>query len=199
MAESKAERTRQYIIDKAAPIFNKKGYAGTSLNDLIEATGLTKGAIYGNFENKDEIALEAFDYNLKAVNQPLANLIGAADNSIDKLLAMPHYYCKQYSKLAKRGGCAMLNASTEADDNHPLLKRKVASAIKNWKSKIEKIITTGIQNKEIKKGVDPDKISSTFIALIEGGIMMSKITGDQAHLDAAMEQFEKIVLNELKV
>ncbi|MCP2807331.1 TetR family transcriptional regulator, partial [Salmonella enterica subsp. enterica serovar Typhimurium] len=66
MAESKAERTRQYIIDKAAPIFNKKGYAGTSLNDLIEATGLTKGAIYGNFENKDEIALEAFDYNLKA-------------------------------------------------------------------------------------------------------------------------------------
>ncbi|MBL7756118.1 MAG: TetR family transcriptional regulator, partial [Chitinophagaceae bacterium] len=47
----KAERTRQHIIEKAAPFFNKKGYADTSLSDITAATGLTKGAIYGNFEN----------------------------------------------------------------------------------------------------------------------------------------------------
>ena len=64
---SKAERTRQFIIEKTAPIFNEKGYAGTSINDLTEATGLTKGSIYGNFENKDEVALAAFDYNFERV------------------------------------------------------------------------------------------------------------------------------------
>ena len=53
---SRSEKTRQLIIETAAPIFNKKGYAGTSLSDLTQATGLTKGSIYGNFKNKDEVA-----------------------------------------------------------------------------------------------------------------------------------------------
>ena len=52
---SKAEKTKEFIIEKSAPIFNKKGYAGTSLADIMEATNLTKGSIYGNFENKDEL------------------------------------------------------------------------------------------------------------------------------------------------
>lgn len=51
-AHRKSERTRQFIIEKVAPIFNRKGYAGTSLSDLTEATGLTKGAIYGNFKKQ---------------------------------------------------------------------------------------------------------------------------------------------------
>ncbi|MDO9376148.1 MAG: TetR/AcrR family transcriptional regulator, partial [Ferruginibacter sp.] len=61
---TKAEKTRNFIVEQTAPIFNKKGYAGTSLTDLTEATGLTKGSIYGNFANKDEVALAAYDYNL---------------------------------------------------------------------------------------------------------------------------------------
>ena len=55
----KSEQTKAYIIEKAAPIFNKKGYAGTSLRDMTGATRLTKGSIYGNFANKDEAALAA--------------------------------------------------------------------------------------------------------------------------------------------
>ncbi|RZK05397.1 MAG: TetR/AcrR family transcriptional regulator, partial [Flavobacterium sp.] len=44
---SKSEQTKQFIIEKAAPIFNKKGFAGTSMNDILEATGLAKGGVYG--------------------------------------------------------------------------------------------------------------------------------------------------------
>ena len=50
---TKAEQTSEFIIQKVAPIFNKHGYYGTSMSDLTQATGLTKGAIYGNFKNKE--------------------------------------------------------------------------------------------------------------------------------------------------
>ena len=60
---TKAERTRNFIIEKTAEIFNRKGYAGTSMSDITEATGLTKGSIYGNFENKEDVALAVFEYN----------------------------------------------------------------------------------------------------------------------------------------
>ena len=53
---SKAERTSQHILETAAPVFNRLGYASTSMAEITKATGLTKGAIYGNFENKREIS-----------------------------------------------------------------------------------------------------------------------------------------------
>ena len=55
---SKSEKTTKYIIETVAPIFNRKGYAATSMSDLTAATGLTKGAIYGNFKNKEELAIK---------------------------------------------------------------------------------------------------------------------------------------------
>ena len=65
----KAEETRRFIIEKVAPIFNMHGYEGTSLSQLIEAIGLTKGALYGNFKNKDEIALAALEYNISKIKE----------------------------------------------------------------------------------------------------------------------------------
>jgi AcrR family transcriptional regulator len=65
MIITKAAKTSRYIIERTAPIFNRNGYTGTSLSDITKATGLTKGAIYGNFKNKEELALEAFNYIIK--------------------------------------------------------------------------------------------------------------------------------------
>jgi len=64
---TKAELTTQYIIETVAPIFNKNGYAATSMSDLTKATGLTKGAIYGNFKNKEDLAIASFKHNVKVI------------------------------------------------------------------------------------------------------------------------------------
>ena len=64
---SKSEITSEYIIKTVAPVFNKKGYSGTSLADIAKATGLTKGAIYGNFTDKNELAVKAFVHNINIV------------------------------------------------------------------------------------------------------------------------------------
>jgi len=70
--QKKSDRTRALIVEKSASLFNRKGFHGTSLSDIMEATGLTKGGIYGNFKReglnkkgvKEEIALAAFEYNV---------------------------------------------------------------------------------------------------------------------------------------
>ena len=61
------QHTKQLIIEKALPIFNQKGYNATSISDITSATGITKGAIYGNFKNKDDVALAAFDHGVNIV------------------------------------------------------------------------------------------------------------------------------------
>src|ERR1700761_5725589 len=89
---SKAERTRQFIIETTAGIFNTKGYAGTSMSDLTEATGLTKGSIYGNFENKEEVALAVFDHNLGKISTDIYQRISLATTYYDKLMVYAKVY-----------------------------------------------------------------------------------------------------------
>jgi len=154
---SKAERTKQFIIEKTAPIFNEKGYAGTSLNDLTKATGLTKGSIYGNFENKDDVALAVFDYNYNRVVEYIKAKSQATENSIERLLVYPDVYRNYLKTPFLQPGCPILNTATEADDTHPLLKEKAANALAFWKKAVENQIKRGIARGEIKADANPTK------------------------------------------
>jgi AcrR family transcriptional regulator len=195
---SKAENTRKFIVEKTAEIFNKKGFAGTSLTDLTEATGLTKGSIYGNFENKDEVALAVFDYNVARLNSNLNAAIAGASNAIDKLLKLTDYYRSGFKNSFSRGGCPILNTAVEADDTHPALKDKVSTSIKTWKKNIEAIIKQGIEAKEIKASVDPSEFATEYMALIEGGTLLAKTTGNINMLYTSVDRIKKIILTELK-
>lgn len=190
---TKAERTKQYIVEKTAPVFNRKGYAGTSISDLTEATGLTKGSIYGNFENKDEVALAAFDYNYRRVVALVSERLQKQNNSVDKLKA----YVAVYGELPKDAllqyGCPVLNTATEADDTHPALRDKAVMAIRLWKKNLVSIIRKGQEKKEIRKSVDASEFALSFIALIEGGVMLWKLTGDTDALQAVLKTARRMV------
>lgn len=194
---SKAERTRQFIIEKTAPIFNSKGYAGTSLTDIIDVTGLTKGAIYGNFANKDEVALAAFEYNFGNITNYIAIRIRERESAIQKLLVYPETH-RQILKLPfLKGGCPVLNTSVDADDTHPMLKEKAIAALNLWRSSVERIINKGIQTKEIKKNTNATEFAAILVALTEGAVMQAKVSGKPTELNIAMDFLEKMI-HELK-
>jgi len=192
--ESKADRTKQFIIEKTAPVFNAKGYAGTSLTDLTQATGLTKGSIYGNFENKDEVALAAFDYNFERITAYMKSRILATENAVERLLAYPAVYRNFLTIPFLQPGCPILNTSTEADDTHPLLKQKAADALSFWKRSIENQVKRGIERGEIKAGTNPAEVAVILMSLIEGAIMQAKVTGKPTELKMAMNYLEKWIL-----
>lgn len=195
---SKAEKTKAFIIEKTAPIFNKKGYAGTSINDMTDATGLTRGSIYGNFENKDEVALAAFDYNVQKVNTIFREELGKQDRIKEKLLVFVNVYVNFLSHPFPVGGCPILNTATEADDTHPELRKRVLNSIVNWKNTISGLIETGIETKEFSASVDPEQIALTIIATIEGAVMITQTTGKLNYLKLIMKSVEKII-NDLEV
>ncbi|KIO75325.1 transcriptional regulator [Pedobacter lusitanus] len=191
---SKAERTRQFIIETTAGIFNTKGYAGTSLSDLTDATHLTKGSIYGNFENKEDVALAAFDYNLSKIKQAIAQRVQKAVTYHDKLMVYAQVYHSFSGAPFPTGGCPILNTAIEADDTNTLLKAKVAKAVTDWKKDISTMILSGIETGEFKADTDTDRIAYSIIALIEGGIMIAKITGVAANLDRILITVEELIL-----
>ncbi len=174
---SKGEKTRAYIIEQAAPVFNRKGYKGTSLSDIMEATALTKGSL----------------------RQRLADALATAPTAAGKLAAFTGYYRTNWKKMFERGGCPIQNASVEADDNFELLKGQVQQSIVAWAKTITVIIKDGQQNGELNVERDPKKYAYTIITVLEGGIMLSKIMNDKNLLFQALDRIDKIVEEEIKM
>lgn len=194
---SKAEQTRQFIIEKTATLFNKNGYAGTSLSDMTAATGLTKGSIYGNFQNKEEVAIAVFKHSLGELTGKIKRAIAAETSAYDKLLAFINFYRNNWSSISVKGGCVMLNAATEVDDALPFMKSTVQQAFANWAKEMTKIMEAGIKKNEFRKDIDTKAYASTFLMLIEGGILLSKVVNGPDHLNLALDRIVKIVNEEI--
>ncbi|GGN04676.1 hypothetical protein GCM10010967_44590 [Dyadobacter beijingensis] len=190
---SKAERTRNFIIEKTAEIFNRKGYAGTSMSDITEATGLTKGSIYGNFENKEEVALAVFEYNRSLVFNTVKAQLDKAPTYYEKLMVYGRVYKNVISSVGNRGGCPILNTAVEADDTNVPLQLSAAKALNSWKKSLMDIIRLGTEAGEFQPGVNAEEMAVSIIALIEGGVMFSKVTGDYRHMEHVLATVQALV------
>ena len=195
---TKAERTTQYIIETVAPIFNKHGYVGTSMSHLTEATGLTKGAIYGNFENKEALALEAFRFNRKLLLAKTEELLNIDENSLDKIYALINFY-RQYDVFTMQmGGCPILNIGVDSQHNNSLLAAANKETIKEIEGKIALVIENGVKAGEIKIPVPPLQFAKQLYTILQGAVAMATMTRDRKYLVNTMAYLELLVKNEIK-
>src|ERR1700734_4184960 len=109
----KGDLTRQRIIEEAAPIFNQRGFAGCSMQDVLDATGLRKGGIYRHFASKEELAAEAFEYAWSQARSVRAEGVEDTANSVDRLKRMIDNFVDLRTGLVA-GGCPLLNAAIDS-------------------------------------------------------------------------------------
>lgn len=174
---TKAEKTRQFIIEQTAPLFNIKGVAGTAISDIMEVTKMAKGSLYVHFENKEELTYCAVDYNLKLFVERTMAVADTYPGARDKFFALLHYLSDPLNPPVK-GGCPMMNFGMEADDTNPVIREKVNQTICNVQQGMADIVELGIAAKEFKKDWDAKKFATKAYAMIEGGILISRVSGD---------------------
>ncbi len=194
---SKAEATKRYIIQKVAPIFNQKGYVDTSLSDITSITGLTKGAVYGNFKDKHELALEAFNYVLRSSIFPLADQINAAETAKLKMTVIFDYYRKYYEATLKIGGCPILNVGIDTNHQNPALRQRVLKVIDKLINNIEQIIITGQKQKEFKQDIDTRKYAKRIYSMIDRCIFTAMMQKDAEHIREMMDYLDDMTRREL--
>lgn len=190
---SKADRTKAFIIEKASDLFNIKGYSATTLADIIAVTGLSKGCIYGNFENKEEIALAAFDYSCRLIFQLYEDEISDAYTYHERLIGYAKVHIKITKGLFKKGGRSIRNIAFETDETHPLLKKKAALGFQQWQRKLELQIEGGIATGEFKKNAAIGRIAFSIISIVEGGLMVARTTDDPMSINFVLVTVENII------
>ncbi len=183
---SKGMETRERIIQLAAPIFNKHGYEGTALSDLMGATGLEKGGIYRHFASKEELAAEAFDFAWTTAVRVRSEGVEATGNAVDRLKRMIENFVDIRTGLVP-GGCPLLNTAIDADDGNVVLRERVRKALDSWLERLAAIVKQGIKRGEIRKAVDAGEIAALIVSNLEGALMVSRLSRNRQAMHWAKE------------
>lgn len=190
-AMRKGERTRRAIVERSAPVFNTKGYYGTSMSDLVRETGLEKGGIYGHFSGKEELALASFEYAAGVMRERFEAALADKEEALERLLAVVDVLGAMAENPPVAGGCPILNTAVESDDANPALKQRAKEAMDDWLRLVGSITKEGVKRGELSPEADPRRTASVVVATLEGAVMLSKLYDDPVHMRRAIDHLKE--------
>jgi len=195
----KGEQTKEMIVERAAAVFNRQGYYGARLEDILRATGLEKGGIYNHFAGKDDLALQAFDYSIGLVRQRFAAALDGKRNAADRLLAIVGVLRNMIDDPPVPGGSPLLNTAVEADVSEPALRARARATMDEWHAMIRRVVARGVERGELRASAEPEAIATVLISTLEGAIMMSKLYDSPTHVHRAVEHLGWYIESALRV
>lgn len=187
----KGELTRQRIVATAAPIFNTRGFAGSSMQDVLEAAGLEKGGLYRHFRSKEELAAEAFRYALSASVRLRTEKLDHAHGALEQLRSLVQRFVEAPSAIP--GGCPLMNTAVEADDGNPVLRDLARKGFADWRKRLCRVVREGLESGEIREGTGPRMVANTLIATLEGALMLSRLEKSRTALDDTRTSLESFL------
>lgn len=190
-AMRKGERTRRAIVERAAPVFNTKGYYGTSMSELVRQTGLEKGGIYGHFSSKEEVAIASFEYTVGLQRDRFEASLEGKEGAVERLFAIVDVMGRMVEDAPIEGGCAVLNTAVESDDANPVLKQKAQLEMGDWLRLVGGITKAGMRSGEFSPEVDPREMSSVVVGTLEGALMLTKLCDDPEHMRRAVTHLKR--------
>jgi len=170
---TKAEKTKQFILETAMPLYNEKGVSGVSIDDVLLATKVTKGCLYGHFTSKEDLSAQVIDFSLNRLSERVRIAVSKGKSVKNKVWAFIDFYKDPINTLIP-GGCPIFNTAVETDDNYPEFKQKVAKVLRNGQQELKALLQSGIDNGEFSDKLDPEGFAFKMVAAIEGATVMCR-------------------------
>jgi len=191
----KSELTRAEILKKSMEVIYKKGYHAATIDDMLKATQVTKGAFFYHFKSKDDMCLhmlkEVFSENTYTIwVKPLENSLDPISDIL-KLLREVLYDDEGFDV---RYGCHMINLIEEISPNNALLRKELRSITQDWVMGIEKVLTAGQKIGKVPGNLNCRETAEYIIAGYAGARNMGKVFGTSAY-QTYLNQLERYLQN----
>lgn len=184
------ERTRNIILKAAFKEVHLKGFRAASLNDILAQTGLTKGALYHHFPNKDALGLALLDAiemriaerwaePLQICSDPLASLLEITKNTVESL-----------TLDEVEMGCPLNNLAQEMSSVDESFRMKVSSIYKMWCESILQAIAAGQVKGSVSSGVNPHNVAIFYISALSGCRGLAKNARSAEILQSCLDGIE---------
>ena len=189
---TKGAITKQKIIDDSAALFNRKGFSTTSVNDLLNATGVTKGNLYFHFPSKDAVGLEV-------LRQEHASFMSFLDNALrgeTPAECLDNFFQQAIDMHISKGfvgGCLFGNTALEASDTAPAYASLTAETFVAWREKLRVVLEQAQSCNQIRSDSSPSELAEFIVSVFEGGIMQSRLFKDEGPMRRCVKVLRKSI------
>jgi len=176
---TKGMQTRQDIIKKSMQLFSVKGYFNTSVNDILAATGLTKGGLYGHFRSKEDIWYAVYD---QAVMIWRNIVLKGAEEITDPLERIEKTIEKDMKNYLGAdvfdGGCFFFNMLAELSGQSSSMARSILKGFIKFSGLIRDWLKEADQKEMLKDGLDLNEIAHFIVISLNGAAPLYAATRD---------------------
>lgn len=188
----KGDKSRENIINEAYALFKTKGFAATSINDLMVASGLKKGTIYFHFTGKEEIALLV----LQRAREQLMEFLEKVTTRGTPGDALENYFAGTIALHHSNefiGGCIFGNAALEMADSNELLARFINQVFQDWTMKLQQLIVEGQEAGQVRADLAAEALAQQLMTATEGAIMLARLRKNDAPLRTCFDTFRALL------
>ncbi|MDW7691766.1 TetR/AcrR family transcriptional regulator [Flammeovirgaceae bacterium SG7u.132] len=165
----KSEFTRQLIVNKAFDLFYENGYKTTSIDKIMRATTMSKGAFYHHYKNKKELGLEVISQKVK--RRVVEGMVLPLAEKGDAFHILEHVFInrlKAFPFYDKQHGCPMNNLINEIGGDEIAYQSALKGIIEQWKATLIQLIERGKKEGSIKKEISSTAVAVYLISAFEG-------------------------------
>ena len=180
----KGERTRARIVDAAARLVYERGVAGTTLDDVRAAAGVSGSQLYHYFSDKDELVQAVIDHQADAI---VANQRHAGIGSAGGLQAWRDMVIAQAKSTGARGGCPLGSLGGQIAETDPQARTLVAAGFGRWSAAISEGLRALHAAGQISADINPDDLAVTLLAALQGGLLLAQVQRDTRPLETAFD------------
>lgn len=189
---TKGEKSREKILTQATRVFNRQGFRTTTINELLKATGTTRGNLYFHFSGKEDVGLEVLKRETAAFMEFLDQALsgetpGAALDNFFRSALLKH------RRSGFVGGCLFGNTALEASDTAPVFAELVNGVFHDWIGKIQSKIAEAQLAGEVRRDLPALDLAEMVVATVEGGIMQARLQKEEGPMRRTLDTLRTLL------
>jgi TetR/AcrR family transcriptional regulator, transcriptional repressor for nem operon len=182
--------TRERIVIEAMRLFWEKGYASTSIADILKAADANAGSLYHFFPGKQDVLNAVLDmYQMGIRPMLLEPAWVGVDDPIDRVFALLARYRELLVETGCTYGCPIGYLALELHEPDPAVRERIAANFDGWVDAIEECIVAA--RDRFAKDVDPRRLAHFVLTTMEGAVMQARTYRDIAHFDQSIEELRR--------
>lgn len=182
--------TRDRLVDSARYLFWKRGYAGTSMADLLDHAKVNSGSFYHFFESKEALLREVLEGYLFALKPMIVDSAFAKSNDpVERIFAILAGYRERILMTDSRYGCPLGRLALEIDPENRPAHALIAKNFQGWIGAVRECIEALAPR--LPRDTDRDALATYVLALMEGGVMLSRSYGSVEPFDRTVRQLRQ--------
>ena len=179
------------IIHEALRQFSIKGFMSTSINDILEVVGTSKGGFYNHFKSKEELFFAALSEARKIWREKNLAGLDQCDRPLDKIKKILENYRERYITDTESfpGGCVFVALAVELNDQQPHLAREINEGFRRFKAMLKRLLDQEKQNQTLKNGIDTGVVAEMIFTGLMGSCVAYTTDKSRQHVSQCVEGF----------